>query len=93
MIPTHSMKDKTIALFGLGGSGIATAQAIAAGGARVIAWESASAQANSSLKIRPPCTPSEELPSSSSAVVTSRLLGSSSRKSRGSMASPVVRSM
>lgn len=39
MIPAHSMKDKTVALFGLGGSGIATAQAIIAGGARVIAWD------------------------------------------------------
>ena len=57
--------------------------------ASVIAWESASAQANSSLKILPPCTPSEELPSRSSAVVTSRLLGSRSRKMRGSTASPV----
>jgi len=33
------MQDKTVALFGLGGSGIATAKAIAAGGARVIAWD------------------------------------------------------
>ena len=39
MIAARSMKDKTVALFGLGGSGIATAQAIAAGGARVIAWD------------------------------------------------------
>ncbi len=39
MISAHSMKDKTVALFGLGGSGIATAQAIIAGGARVIAWD------------------------------------------------------
>jgi UDP-N-acetylmuramoylalanine--D-glutamate ligase len=39
MIPARSMKDKTVALFGLGGSGIATAQAILAGGARVIAWD------------------------------------------------------
>jgi UDP-N-acetylmuramoylalanine--D-glutamate ligase len=39
MIIAHSMKDKTVALFGLGGSGIATAQAVAAGGASVIAWD------------------------------------------------------
>lgn len=39
MIAAHSMQDKTVALFGLGGSGIATAKAIAAGGARVIAWD------------------------------------------------------
>ncbi|WP_204268438.1 hypothetical protein, partial [Escherichia coli] len=34
-----SMLDKTVALFGHGGSGIATAKAIAAGGAKVIAWD------------------------------------------------------
>ncbi|MBA8878719.1 UDP-N-acetylmuramoyl-L-alanine--D-glutamate ligase [Phyllobacterium myrsinacearum] len=39
MIAAHSMKDKTVALFGLGGSGIATAKAIVAGGAKVIAWD------------------------------------------------------
>ena len=39
MIAAHSMLDKTVALFGLGGSGIATAKAIIAGGARVIAWD------------------------------------------------------
>lgn len=39
MIAAHSMLDKTVALFGLGGSGIATAKAIAAGAARVIAWD------------------------------------------------------
>ncbi len=39
MIAAYSMKDKTVALFGLGGSGIATAQAIVAGGAKVIAWD------------------------------------------------------
>ncbi|CAN7365155.1 UDP-N-acetylmuramoyl-L-alanine--D-glutamate ligase [Phyllobacterium sp. LjRoot231] len=39
MIAAHSMKDQTVALFGLGGSGVATAQAIIAGGAKVIAWD------------------------------------------------------
>ena len=39
MIAARSMKDKTVALFGLGGSGIATAQAIVAGDAKVIAWD------------------------------------------------------
>lgn len=39
MIPTLTLKNKVVALFGLGGSGIATAQAIIAGGARVVAWD------------------------------------------------------
>ncbi|KXF76814.1 UDP-N-acetylmuramoylalanine--D-glutamate ligase [Paramesorhizobium deserti] len=39
MIPAHSMKNKTVALFGLGGSGIATAKAIMAGGADILAWD------------------------------------------------------
>lgn len=39
MIPITALKDKTVALFGLGGSGIATAKAIVAGGARIIAWD------------------------------------------------------
>ncbi|PSH65857.1 UDP-N-acetylmuramoyl-L-alanine--D-glutamate ligase [Phyllobacterium sophorae] len=39
MIAARSMKDMTVALFGLGGSGIATAQAILAGGATIIAWD------------------------------------------------------
>lgn len=39
MIPITALKDKTVALFGLGGSGIATAKAILAGGARIVAWD------------------------------------------------------
>ncbi|PRD45195.1 UDP-N-acetylmuramoyl-L-alanine--D-glutamate ligase [Phyllobacterium phragmitis] len=39
MILAHAMKDKIVALFGLGGSGIATAKAIMAGGAEVLAWD------------------------------------------------------
>ncbi|WP_420962708.1 UDP-N-acetylmuramoyl-L-alanine--D-glutamate ligase [Brucella sp. IR073] len=39
MIPAHSFKDKSVALFGLGGSGIATARAIQEGGANVLAWD------------------------------------------------------
>jgi len=39
MIPITALKDKTVALFGLGGSGIATAKAILAGGAKIIAWD------------------------------------------------------
>jgi UDP-N-acetylmuramoylalanine--D-glutamate ligase len=37
MIPVTSITGKTVAVFGLGGSGIASAQALAAGGAKVIA--------------------------------------------------------
>lgn len=39
MIPVTTFKDKAVALFGLGGSGLATAQALVAGGARVTAWD------------------------------------------------------
>ena len=39
MIPARSFEGKKAALFGLGGSGIATAQALMAGGAEVVAWD------------------------------------------------------
>jgi UDP-N-acetylmuramoylalanine--D-glutamate ligase len=39
MIPVSSFSGKSVALFGLGGSGLATAKALAAGGARVIVWD------------------------------------------------------
>src|SRR5690606_20579661 len=39
MIPVTTFSGKDVALFGLGGSGIATARALAAGGAKVIAWD------------------------------------------------------
>lgn len=39
MIPAHSFKGKHVGLFGLGGSGIATAIALKEGGAHVIAWD------------------------------------------------------
>ncbi|WFU46419.1 UDP-N-acetylmuramoyl-L-alanine--D-glutamate ligase [Sinorhizobium terangae] len=39
MIPVTTFKDKKVALFGLGGSGLATAQALVAGGAEVVAWD------------------------------------------------------
>ncbi|MDX3925070.1 MAG: UDP-N-acetylmuramoyl-L-alanine--D-glutamate ligase [Shinella sp.] len=39
MIPVTTFKDRTVTLFGLGGSGLATALALAAGGAKVIAWD------------------------------------------------------
>ncbi|CAK7256793.1 MULTISPECIES: UDP-N-acetylmuramoyl-L-alanine--D-glutamate ligase [unclassified Shinella] len=49
MIPVTTFKGKTVALFGLGGSGLATALALAAGGAEVIAWDdSASSVENAS---------------------------------------------
>lgn len=39
MIPVTTLKGKAVALFGLGGSGLATALALAAGGANVTAWD------------------------------------------------------
>ncbi|WP_173932079.1 UDP-N-acetylmuramoyl-L-alanine--D-glutamate ligase [Chelativorans sp. Marseille-P2723] len=39
MIPATSFHGRSIAVFGLGGSGIATAQALLAGGASVLAWD------------------------------------------------------
>ncbi|MBB6308662.1 UDP-N-acetylmuramoyl-L-alanine--D-glutamate ligase [Xanthobacter tagetidis] len=41
MIPVTVFKDRTVALFGLGGSGIPTALALIAGGARVVAFDDA----------------------------------------------------
>ena len=39
MIPVTTFKGKSVALFGLGGSGLATALALAAGGSDVTAWD------------------------------------------------------
>jgi UDP-N-acetylmuramoylalanine--D-glutamate ligase len=39
MIPVTTFAGRTVAVFGLGGSGLVTAEALAAGGARVIAWD------------------------------------------------------
>jgi len=39
MTPSTVFADREVALFGLGGSGIATALSLQAGGARVIAWD------------------------------------------------------
>ncbi len=39
MIPVTTLADKKVALFGLGGSGSATARALIAGGADVTAWD------------------------------------------------------
>ncbi|HEV7250666.1 MAG TPA: UDP-N-acetylmuramoyl-L-alanine--D-glutamate ligase [Shinella sp.] len=43
MIPVTTFKDKAVALFGLGGSGLATALALAAGGADVTTWDDSTA--------------------------------------------------
>lgn len=39
MIAITTLRDRKVALFGLGGSGLATAEALAAGGAIVTAWD------------------------------------------------------
>ncbi len=39
MIPARSFSGKKVALFGLGGSGLATAQSLLEGGAEVLAWD------------------------------------------------------
>jgi UDP-N-acetylmuramoylalanine--D-glutamate ligase len=39
MIPVTTFARKQVAVFGLGGSGLITAQALTAGGARVSAWD------------------------------------------------------
>ena len=39
MIPVNTFKGRKVALFGLGGSGLATAKALIAGGAEVTAWD------------------------------------------------------
>jgi UDP-N-acetylmuramoylalanine--D-glutamate ligase len=43
MIPVTTFKGKTVALFGLGGSGLATALALVTGGAHVTAWDDSAA--------------------------------------------------
>ncbi|HEX4765741.1 MAG TPA: UDP-N-acetylmuramoyl-L-alanine--D-glutamate ligase [Lichenihabitans sp.] len=43
MTPVTTCAGKRLALFGLGGSGLVTAQALVAGGASVLAWDDASA--------------------------------------------------
>lgn len=39
MTPVSTFSGKSVALFGLGGSGLSTARALVAGGARVVAWD------------------------------------------------------
>ncbi len=43
MIPITSFSGQSVALFGLGGSGLSTAKALAAGGAQVLAWDDSAA--------------------------------------------------
>ncbi len=43
MTPVTTFRGKTVAVFGLGASGIATAEALIAGGAKVIAWDDTAA--------------------------------------------------
>jgi UDP-N-acetylmuramoylalanine--D-glutamate ligase len=45
MIPVHSFAGKRVAVFGLGGSGLVSAQALKAGGADVVAWDDSAASA------------------------------------------------
>lgn len=43
MTPVTTFRGRTVAVFGLGASGIATAEALIAGGAKVIAWDDTAA--------------------------------------------------
>jgi len=43
MIPVESLRGQSVALFGLGGSGLSTARALVAGGADVAAWDDSAA--------------------------------------------------
>ncbi len=43
MTPVTTFRGKTVAVFGLGASGIATAEALIAGGANVVAWDDTAA--------------------------------------------------
>ena len=39
MTPVETLRGQSVALFGLGGSGLSTARALVAGGAEVAAWD------------------------------------------------------
>jgi UDP-N-acetylmuramoylalanine--D-glutamate ligase len=43
MIPVETLRSESVALFGLGGSGLSTARALVAGGAAVAAWDDSQA--------------------------------------------------
>jgi UDP-N-acetylmuramoylalanine--D-glutamate ligase len=54
MTPLTAFKDRRVALFGLGGSGLASARALVAGGARLAAWDdSAPARAKAAAETIP----------------------------------------
>ena len=42
MTPVETLRGQSVALFGLGGSGLSTARALVAGGAEVAAWDDSS---------------------------------------------------
>lgn len=44
MVPVTTFADKHVAVFGLGGSGLSTANALVAGGAHVVAWDDSEAR-------------------------------------------------
>ena len=46
MTPVHAFQGQRVALFGLGGSGLATARALKAGGANVLSWDDNEAARN-----------------------------------------------
>jgi len=58
MTPVTTFRGKTVAVFGLGASGVATAQALIAGGAKVIAWDDT---ATSVEKARASNVPTQDL--------------------------------
>ncbi|MHB2167565.1 UDP-N-acetylmuramoyl-L-alanine--D-glutamate ligase [Alsobacter sp. R-9] len=49
MTPVTHARGRTLALFGLGGSGLVTAQALAAGGATVVCWDDKDASRDAAL--------------------------------------------
>jgi UDP-N-acetylmuramoylalanine--D-glutamate ligase len=50
MIPVSTFSGRHVALFGLGGSGLATARALIAGGCRVSAWDDSEASRNKAVE-------------------------------------------
>lgn len=58
MIPATTFKGKRVALFGLGGSGLATAKSLVAGGADVVCWDD---NPDSVAKARAEGIPTEDL--------------------------------